>query len=395
MSLQGKKIIVGISGGIAAYKTLSLIRLLVSGGAQVKVICTQNALEFVTVLTMESLSQNNVYHDTFGPRQMTTEHISHADWGDLFIVAPATANIIGKMAHGIADDALSTTLLAFRKRILIAPAMNVDMFENPALQDNLQLLIKRGVTVLDPEYGFLACGAYGKGRMPEPETLFEAIKKEFEKTMRLRGKKILVTAGATVEAIDPVRYISNYSSGKMGVAIADEFAANGAEVTLLLGRAQYKPQNKNVRVIETITAEAMYSAAIKEWKNADVAVLAAAVADYRPAKTSTSKIKKSASVLTLKLERTPDILASLGKSKRKGQTLIGFSLETDNEVENAKKKLSDKNADIIVLNSLNDKGAGFNTLTNKVSFITKSGIKKLPLKTKEEVAKDIAGMIKV
>lgn len=213
--------------------------------------------------------------------------------------------------------------------------------------------------------------------------------------MRLRGKKILVTAGATVEAIDPVRYISNYSSGKMGVAIADEFAANGAEVTLLLGRAQYKPQNKNVRVIETITAEAMYSAAIKEWKNADVAVLAAAVADYRPAKTSTSKIKKSASVLTLKLERTPDILASLGKSKRKGQTLIGFSLETDNEVENAKKKLSDKNADIIVLNSLNDKGAGFNTLTNKVSFITKSGIKKLPLKTKEEVAKDIAGMIKV
>lgn len=412
MSLQGKKILVGISGGIAAYKTLSLIRLLVSDGAQVKVICTQNALQFVTVLTIESLSQNNVYYDTFGARQMAVEHISHADWGDLFIVAPATANIIGKMAYGIADDALSTTLFAFRKRILIAPAMNENMFENPALQDNLQLLVKRGVTVLDPEYGFLACGTYGKGRMPEPEALSDAIKKAFEEESPLhddtkapatagvggdksplRGKKVLVTAGATIEAIDPVRYISNHSSGKMGIAIADEFATNGADVTLLLGKAQYKPQNNNVRVIETLTAEAMHRAAIKEWKRADVAVLAAAVADYKPAKTSTSKIKKNTPILTLQLEKTPDILASLGKSKRKGQTLVGFSLETDNEIANAKKKLLNKNADIIVLNSLNDKGAGFNTLTNKVSFITKSGVRKLPLKLKEEVAKDIVELV--
>jgi phosphopantothenoylcysteine decarboxylase/phosphopantothenate--cysteine ligase len=403
MSLQGKKIIVGISGGIAAYKTLSLIRLLVDDGAQVRVICTENALHFVTALTIESLSQSNVYYDTFGARIMTTEHIAYADWGDLFVVAPATANIIGKMAHGIADDALSTTLLTFRKRVLVAPTMNVNMFESPVLQDNLQLLIKRGVTVLDPEYGFLACGTCGKGRMPEPETLLVAVRNAFEieagggaavMATTSYEKKVLVTAGATVEAIDPVRYISNYSSGKMGVAIADAFASSGADVTLLLGKAQYKPQNGNVRVIETLTAEAMYSAAIKEWKHADIAVLAAAVADYRPVHIAESKIKKSEQTLTLELEKTPDILAALGKSKHKGQMLIGFALETENEVANAKKKLAKKNADIIVLNSLHDKGAGFNTQTNKVSFITASGVKALPLKSKDEIASDIVELIK-
>ena len=402
MSLQGKKIIVGISGGIAAYKTLSLIRLLISDGAQVKVICTQNALQFVTVLTIESLSQNNVYYDTFGARQMATEHVSHADWGDLFIVAPATANIIGKMAHGIADDALSTTLLTFRKHILIAPAMNVNMFENPVLQDNLQLLIKRGTVVLDPEYGFLACGTCGKGRMPEPETLLEAVRNALasgdtavmgQTNGILRGKKILVTAGATVENIDPVRYISNHSSGQMGVAIADKFAASGADVTLLLGKAQYKPQNSSVRVVETPTAELMHNAATKEWERTDVAVLAAAVADYRPAEIAASKIKKSGQTLTLQLEKTPDILAALGKSKHKGQTLIGFALETENEVANAKKKLSEKNADVIVLNSLRDEGAGFNVQTNKVSFITSNGIEALPLKSKNEIANDIVRLV--
>jgi phosphopantothenoylcysteine decarboxylase/phosphopantothenate--cysteine ligase len=391
MILQGKKIIVGISGGIAAYKTLSLIRLLVSEGAQVRVVCTENALHFVTPLTIESLSQNNVYHDTFAARIVTTEHISHADWGDLFIVAPATANIIGKMAHGIADDALSTTLLTFRKKMLVAPAMNVNMFENPVMQDNLALLVKRGVKVLDPEYGFLACGAYGQGRMPEPETLLEAVISAFEEDASFVGKKVLVTAGGTVENIDPVRCITNHSTGKMGVSIADAFARKGAEVTLLLAKAEVKPCNGNVKVVETPTADLMYENAVKAWKSADIAVLAAAVADYKPIKAAASKIKKDSGKFSIEFEKTPDILQALGKSKKKGQMLIGFALETDNEVSNAKKKVLSKNADMIVLNSLKDKGAGFNSPTNKVSFVTASAVQSFPLKSKEEVALDIVG----
>jgi phosphopantothenoylcysteine decarboxylase/phosphopantothenate--cysteine ligase len=389
MILQGKKIIVGISGVIAAYKTLSLIRMLVSEGAQVRVVCTDNALHFVTPLTIESLSQNNVYHDTFAARIVTTEHISHADWGDLFIVAPATANIIGKMAHGIADDALSTTLLTFRKKLLVAPAMNVNMFENPVMQDNLTLLVKRGVKVLDPEYGFLACGAYGQGRMPEPETLLEAVISAFEEDASFIGKKVLVTAGGTVENIDPVRCITNHSTGKMGVSIADAFARKGAEVTLLLAKADVCPLNGNVKVIKTPNADLMYENAVKAWKSADIAVLAAAVADYKPVKAAASKIKKDSGKFSIEFEKTPDILQTLGKSKKKGQMLIGFALETDNELANAKKKVLSKNADMIVLNSLKDKGAGFNSPTNKVSFVTAAAVQSFPLKSKEEVALDI------
>ncbi|MDR1973620.1 MAG: bifunctional phosphopantothenoylcysteine decarboxylase/phosphopantothenate--cysteine ligase CoaBC [Bacteroidales bacterium] len=389
MSLKDKKIIVGISGGIAAYKTLSLIRLLVSEGAQVRVICTQNALQFVTPLTIETLSQNDLYYDTFGPRQMSTEHVSYADWGDLFIVAPATANIIGKMAHGIADDALSTTLLAFRKQILIAPAMNVNMFENPVVQDNLSLLLNQGMTILDPEYGFLACGTVGKGRMLEPEILLEAIRNSLNSIMELEGKNVLVTAGATVESIDPVRFMSNHSSGKMGISIANVFAVKGAKVTLLLGKSHIHPSNSNITVIKTLSAEEMYKEALRLWKKTDIAILAAAVADYRPVKQSIQKIKKQADTMTLELERTPDILAALGEAKSRKQTLIGFALETDNETANARKKLNEKNADMIVLNSLKDKGAGFDTSTNKVSFITKNKSENFPLKQKEEVARDI------
>ena len=402
-SLQGKKILLGLTGGIAAYKTLTLIRLLVKGGAEVRCVCTPSALEFVTSLCLETLSGHPVYSDLFsGRNEVKTEHIHYADWADLLVVAPASANTIAKFAHGIADNALTTLFNAFDKTVVMAPAMNTRMFRHPATQANLAQLREWGVRVLAPASGDLACGVQGEGRMPEPEILYAYI----EWTCRhlsaasplgmpqeasfYRGKKVLLTAGPTVEPIAPVRYLSNHSSGLMGCCLSDELSLRGAEVYLVTGPAKVRPRFEPYRLIPVQTAAEMYDAAISLWPDMDIAVLSAAVADYTPAEVSEQKIKKDSGQLSLELKKTQDILAQLGKDKRQGQLLVGFALETENEVANAKSKLERKNADMIVLNSLRNPGAGFAVGTNQVTFIDRQGrIKAQELKSKEEVASDI------
>ena len=388
--LRDKKIIIGISGGIAAYKIPLLIRLLVKEGAQVKIIATNNALEFVTLTTLRTLSNNSVYHQLF-PKEIdySTEHISISDWGDLFVLAPATANIIGKYANGIADDALSTTLLAFNKDVFIAPAMNTKMYNNPAVKANISKLKSFGANFISPTLGNLACGYDGEGRMEDVENIFSRIREYFQKDLPLKGKTVLVTAGPTYEQIDAVRFIGNYSSGKMGFCLAEEIAKQGGKVILIAGPVSLTTQNKDITRIDVKSAEEMYLEANKYFPDADVAILSAAVADYKPKQEFKNKLKKTQSSLNIELCPTKDILKSLGEKKKDGQILIGFALETDNEIENAKKKLNTKNLDFIVLNSLNDKGAGFGTPTNKVTIIDKDEILSLSLKSKEEVAQDI------
>lgn len=388
--LRGKKIIIGISGGIAAYKVPTLIRLLVKDGAEVKVVTTENALEFVTPTTLRTLSNNTIYYNQFPESfELSTEHISITDWADLMVIAPATANIIAKFVNGIGDDALSTSFLAFNKDVIIAPSMNTKMFESPYFQDNLSNLISNGVRMISPSTGNLACGYDGKGRMEEPEIIHEYIRDYFNKPKPLEGKKVVITAGPTYEPIDSVRFIGNYSSGRMGFAIAEEVANNGGEVVLITGPSSLKTNNNRIQRININTAEEMYIETNKHFPQSDVAILSAAVADYRPSTTYNTKLKKSDGLLNIELSPTKDILASLGKVKTKEQILVGFALETDNEVENAKKKLFSKNLDFIVLNSLRDEGAGFSTPTNKVSIIDNSSIQEFPLKSKQEVAKDI------
>jgi len=380
--LKDRHILIGISGGIAAYKIPELIRLLTKAGADVRVTTTNHALEFVTEVTLRTLSGHTVYSDVFASvNAHATEHISLPEWADMMLIAPATANVLGKMAHGIADDALTTTFAAMRKPVVIAPAMNDKMYAAPATQEAMQMLAQQeNITMLDCAEGSLACGTTGKGRMQEIEVLLEEVKKALT-PQTMQGKKVLITAGPTIEKLDPVRYISNFSSGKMGKALAEECSRRGAEVTLLMGQ---------------MSAREMCEKAVEAFPQADITILAAAVADYRPVEQATQKIKKQSEqeTLTLTLTENPDIAATLGKMKQPEQQLIGFALETNNEVENAQKKLQKKNFDMIVLNSLNDPGAGFGFDTNQVTLIRRDGTQKnYPLLSKEAVAKIIIDTI--
>lgn len=392
---EQKNILLGITGGIAAYKSLFLIRLLVKNNYNVKVVATQNALQFVTPLSIETLSKNKLYSDVFAsPEEYSTEHISISDWADVFIVAPATANCIGKFANGIADDALSTTLLAFNKTVFIAPAMNSKMYENFAVQKNIAYLQKNGIKFIDADYGDLACGYQGKGRMAEPECIFEHIQKFFNNKLPLLNKNILITAGPTHEAIDPVRFIGNHSSGKMGFALAQTCAEMGANVTLITGPVSLQNPHHSIKKIDVKSADEMLNECLNAFPKSDITIMSAAVADYKPSEISDIKLKKSDNQLNICLTKTVDILSSLGSQKTENQCLVGFALETNNEIDNAIKKLNNKNLDFIVLNSLNDKGAGFAHNTNKISIIDKNNtITNFPLKSKKEVALDIINTI--
>ena len=386
--LKGKKILLGISGGIAAYKTPELARLLMKQGAEVKVVATKNALQFVTAFTLETLTHHKVYVDMFsGPAEYHTEHIALAQWADAMLVAPATANSLAKMANGIADDALSTTFLACNGQVIVAPAMNENMWDNAATQQNIATLQKRGVDVMMPAEGELACGVSGKGRMPEPnEIVSYLINALTSKT--LVGKKILLTAGPTYERIDPVRFIGNFSTGKMGCALAETCMRRGAEVTLIAGPMQ-QTTSPAIKRINVMSAAEMYEAAIAEFPLQDVAILSAAVADFTPEHTADVKIKREKDDLNITLKPTHDIAATLGGMKKENQTLVGFALETNQEELNAERKLAKKNLDFIVLNSLNDKGAGFGYDTNKITILDKNCKQEFPLKSKQQVAEDI------
>ncbi len=388
---MGKHIAIGISGGIAAYKTMPLIRLFKKSGYEVRVTATRNALQFVTPLTIETLSQNRLYTDMFDPhRTMEVEHISMAEWADALVVAPATANILGKFAHGIADDALSTLFLAVTKPVFLAPAMNSHMFANEAVQHNLSILRDRGYHLLTPNEGFLACGTSGSGRMQEPEEIFAAVDEFLSSDHSLQGKKVLITAGPTYEPIDPVRFIGNHSSGLMGFCLAEAAARKGAEVSLVTGPSHCTAHHRNIRRLDVKTAGEMYQQCMQIVDDQDIIIMSAAVADYTPAHMAPEKIKKDFAQLSVELVKTKDILASVGKIKRDDQLLVGFALETENEVENAKKKLHTKNADLIVLNSLRTAGAGFRTATNQVTIFSKDGREfASELKSKQEIAEEI------
>ncbi len=395
--LKDKKIILGISGGIAAYKAAFLIRLFKKAGAEVKVVGTANAFEFITRVTLESLSENKVYDEVFGPENdYTTEHVALTDWGDVFIVAPATANIIGKFANGIADDALSTSLIAFDKKVFLAPAMNCKMYANFAFQRNLDYLKKNNVDVIEPAEGFLACGYEGKGRMEEPEHIFNVVESYFsQEKLSLQNKQILVTAGPTHEAIDPVRYIGNHASGKMGYALAKALANRGAKVNLVSGPVDIQCKHPNIVLTKVTTAEEMYNSCMTHYTTCDAAIMAAAVADYKPKTIHQEKVKKGKNKQMVKLELipTPDILWAMGEKKEK-QVLVGFALETTDEEKNAREKLKNKNLDFIILNSLKDSAAGFGYDTNKITIIdNKNQVFRYPLKDKSEVATDIVDML--
>ena len=399
MSLQGKHILVGISGGIAAYKIPELIRSMAKTGADVRVTTTRHALQFVTELTLQTVSGHPVYSDVFAAiNEHATEHISLPEWADMMIVAPATANVLGKMASGIADDALTTTLAscAARKPIVLAPAMNDKMWDNPATQQAVATLRSwPNITVLEPAEGPLACGTCGKGRMPEIDILHEAVEAALTAKDML-GRRVLITAGPTQEQLDPVRYLSNYSTGKMGYALAHECARRGAQVTLVSGpSAQTVRDNEHIRRIDVRSAQEMCNACLQAWTESDMAILCAAVADFAP-EAANSKIKKQPgqTELLLNLHTTPDIARTLGESKRPNQTLIGFALETDNEETNALHKLESKHMDAIVLNSLRDAGAGFGTDTNRVTILSADGHKTdLPLSSKADIARGIVSII--
>lgn len=388
---MGKHVVIGISGGIAAYKTMHLIRLFKKNGWEVRVTATRNALEFVTPLTIETLSQSRLYTDMFDVnRAMEVEHIALAEWADALVVAPATANIIGKFAHGIADDALSTLFLATRKPVFIAPAMNTNMFQNPVVQENIETLKKRGCEILSPDEGFLACGTTGSGRMQEPEQIFDTVDERMSEDQTLAGKRVLITAGPTYEPIDPVRFIGNHSSGLMGFCLAESAARKGAHVSLVTGPSNCIAHHRHIQRYDVKTAEEMYQQCMQLVDSQDIIIMSAAVADYTPAHVAPEKIKKDNAQLSVELVKTKDILASVGKIKRDNQLLIGFALETENEVENAKKKLHTKNADLIVLNSLRTKGAGFRTATNQVTLFSKDGREfASELKSKQEIAEEI------
>jgi phosphopantothenoylcysteine decarboxylase / phosphopantothenate---cysteine ligase len=396
--MKGKHILIGVTGGIAAYKTASIIRLLVKEGAEVKVLMTTHAKEFITPLTLATLSKNPVLTEFYD--QGNGDWNSHVDlglWADLYLIAPATANSIAKMAAGIADNLLLTTYLSARCPVFVAPSMDMDMLKHPATTINIETLKAFGNSILEPSSGELASGLSGKGRMAEPEEIVKEIKSFFAKKKSykpLTGKHVLINAGPTREPIDPVRFISNYSSGKMGIALADSAAEYGAEVELVLGPVNITPQNTSVKIIGVTTAEAMAAECISRFPVCDIAILSAAVADFTPEVVKGKKIKKDGSELLLKLKPTTDIAEAIGRSKNPSQILVGFALETDNEIENAKGKLQRKNLDLIVLNSLQEIGAGFEHDTNKITIIDRSNnIDKFELKSKEEAARDILDKI--
>lgn len=392
--LKEKKIIVGITGGIAAYKTCEIVRRLKKLGAQVIVVMTQNAQKFITPLALETLSENEVVTETFPEKRMVgVRHVNLALWADLILIAPATANIIGKIRAGIADDILSTIIISTKSPVLIAPAMNVNMFTNPIFQDNMEYLKKIGYKFIEPETGDLACGT-GKGRLPEPETIVNEVIKLLTIKKDLEGKRILVTAGRTEEPLDPVRYLSNRSSGKMGYAIAECAQKRGAKVTLISGPSNL-PVPFGVDFIRVQRAEEMFSVVRSHFGKTDVLIMSAAVSDFVPEVISKDKIKREKEELLLKLKPSVDILKEMGKRKKK-QILAGFSLETEDEIKNSKKKLAEKNLDLIVVNNPNIPGAGFEVDTNQVILIDKKGkVESLPLLSKKEVAEKILDKVSV
>jgi phosphopantothenoylcysteine decarboxylase / phosphopantothenate---cysteine ligase len=392
---KGKRILIGISGGIAAYKAPELIRLFVKAGAEVKVIATKNALQFVTRLTLDTVSKNRVYVDPYEEvNEYSTEHIALNDWAEILLVAPATANIIGKFASGIADDALSTAYLAFDKPVFVAPAMNRKMYGHPSVQKNIAYLQTNGVHFIGPAVGELACGETGIGRMEEPAAIFAALSDFISEQQPWLNKRILVTAGPTYERIDPVRFIGNYSSGKMGFALAEACAERGANVILISGPVALTTQNPNIKRINVESSAQMFDAVMAHFSTVNAAILCAAVADFTPQQTFETKMKRGEEDLNLQLKPTQDIAAALGASKKEGQVLVGFALETDQEEQNARLKLERKNLDFIVLNSLKDEGAGFQHDTNKITILDKDGYSwSSSLKSKKEIAEDISNVL--
>lgn len=384
--LKGKTVVLGVSGSIAAYKIASLASALMKLHCEVHVIMTKNAVNFINPITFETLTGNKCLVDTFDRNfEFSVEHVSLAKKADAFLVAPASANVIAKMAHGLADDMLTTTILACQCPKLVSPAMNTRMFQNPIVQDNIRILKDYGFEVIDPASGYLACGDTGAGKMPEPEVLLQYLLKALNVKKDLTGKKVLVTAGPTREAMDPVRYITNHSTGKMGYALAKTAAMRGAEVTLVSGPVNLTPA-PFVNCVNVVSAEEMFQAVTSRADQQDIIIKAAAVADYRPAAVAEEKVKKKDGEMSIPLERTKDILAYLGANKKEGQFLCGFSMETENMLENSIGKLKRKNLDMIIANNLKVKGAGFGGDTNVVTVITENGAEELPMMSKDEVA---------
>ena len=395
--LTGKKILLGITGSIAAYKIPLLVRLLKKDGADVRVVMTPSAKDFVTPLTLSTLSGNPVISHGFDEKTGKWDsHVELGLWADLFVVAPVSANTMAKMANGIADNYLLTVCLSAKCPIMFAPAMDLDMYKHQATQQNIKTLIERGCIFVAPSSGELASGLCGEGRMEEPQKIYEKIKLFFQTQRNFSGKKVLITAGPTYEAIDPVRFIGNHSSGLMGVEIARAFADQGADVTLVLGPSNISPNRNNVKVMPITSAKEMYDAVMTFFPKTDIAVLSAAVADFRPEMVADQKIKKdpNTDTITLKLVKTDDILKTIGSQKKDNQVIVGFALETENGITNAKKKLHTKNIDLIVLNEMNESGVGFKTKTNKISIINKNDeITEFDLKPKAEVALDVLNAI--
>ena len=393
MTLEGKTVLLGVTGSIAAYKIAYLASALMKRHADVHVLMTKNATNFINPITFETLTGNKCLVDTFDRNfQFQVEHVSIAKKADVVMIAPASANVIGKLAHGIADDMLTTTIMACKCKKFISPAMNTNMFENPVVQDNLKILEHYGYEVIAPASGYLACGDTGAGKMPEPETLLAYIERETACEKDLKGKKILVTAGPTQESIDPVRYITNHSSGKMGYAIAKAAMLRGADVTLVSGRTAIEPP-MFVNLVPVVTAKDMYEAVTSVSDEQDIIIKAAAVADYRPAKVSDEKVKKSDGQMYIELERTDDILKYLGEHKREGQFLCGFSMETQNVIGNSRAKLTKKNLDMVAANNVKVEGAGFQGDTNVLTLITQDEEVSLPLMSKEDAALKILDKI--
>ena len=384
--LRGKKVVLGVTGGIACYKAASLASALVKQHANVQVLMTENATRFISPITFEQLTGNKVLVDTFDRSfQHSVAHVSVADRADFVLIAPATANVLAKLAHGLADDMLTTTVLACNCPKAAAPAMNTKMYENPVTQDNIAALRRYGWEIVEPASGRLACGAVGKGKLPEPEQLLEVCLHQLAHSKDMIGKRVLVTAGPTREALDPVRYLTNHSSGRMGYAIAKAASSRGAEVTLVSGPTAL-PRPGYVEVVDVVSAQDMYAAVTDRADEMDIIIKAAAVADYRPANIADQKMKRSDDELSIPLERTKDILAELGARKRPGQFLCGFSMETEHLLENSQKKLVKKHLDLIAANNVKVEGAGFGVDTNVLTLISPDGVRKLPLLSKDEAA---------
>ena len=391
--LRGKNVVLAVTGSIAAYKIAYLASMLKKLNADVTVLMTRNAVNFIHPITFETLTGNKCLIDTFDRNfEYSVEYVSLAKRTDVVLVAPATANVIGKLANGIADDMLTTTVMACECKKIIAPAMNTHMYHNPVVQDNIKKLRHYGMEVVAPDTGYLACGDVGEGKMPSEQVLLEYILREIRFEKDLEGKKVMVTAGPTREKIDPVRFITNHSTGKMGYALAKHCAQRGAEVTLITGKTQLEPP-LFVRVIEVESAGEMFEAVKERYEEQDIIMKAAAVADYRPLSVSEEKVKKTEGEMSIALERTEDILKFLGENRRKGQFLCGFSMETENMLENSRAKLEKKHVDMIVANNLKQEGAGFGTDTNIVTLITRDGCRELPVMSKEDVAKHIIDTI--